>query len=71
MSDYDEAEAMRRAAREFASLTEAQKRTMRASQRSLESWIYRVAHAIARAIRAPFEWIADLIRGFIDGLLGR
>jgi len=71
MSDYyDEEEVRRRVAEEVNALTQAQLRTFARSRASMDSWIYRVAHAIGRIIGAPFRWIADLISGFLDGLLG-
>lgn len=68
--DYDDEELRRLVAEEVNALTRSQLRAMRESRRSMESWIYRAAHAIARIISAPFRWIADAIRGFFEGLFG-
>jgi hypothetical protein len=71
MSDYDdEDEVRRRVHEEVDSLTQSQLRTFALSRSSMESWIYKTARAIGRIISAPFRWIADIIRGFLDGLLG-
>jgi len=67
--DDDELEEIRRrVAEEVNSLTASQLRTFRHSRSSMESWIYKAANAIARIITAPLRWIADAIRGFLDGL---
>jgi hypothetical protein len=69
--DDDDDEAIRRRVEEeVTALTKSQLRTMRQSRQAMESWIYRTANAIARIITAPLRWIADAIRGFLDGLFG-
>lgn len=68
MSTYDEAEVRRRVQEEVDSLSDYQLQTFKRSKSSFESWIYRTAHAIGRALAAPIRWIMRLIEGFLDGL---
>ena len=70
MPTYDENEVRRRVQQEVDSLSDSELRTFRYSQSSLEQWIYRTAHAIGRMLSAPFRWVANLIRGLLDGLFG-
>lgn len=67
---YDDDEVRRLVADEVDALTDSELRTMRRSRQTRESWIYRTARAIGRLISAPFRWIADAIRGILDGLFG-
>lgn len=66
--DEDDLEEIRRSLKaELEDLASSQRRTIEKSERSRESWIFRVAEAIARIISAPFRWIVDVIRGLLDG----
>jgi hypothetical protein len=69
MSDEDE--IFRRVQKELRKLDDDRIERLATSEHSLRKWLYKVANKIARIIRAPFEWIAALIEGFVDGLLGR
>lgn len=71
MPTYDEDEVRRRVQQEVESLSDHELRTFRYSRSSLEDWIYRTARAIGRMLSAPFRWVANLIRGLLDGLFGR
>ena len=69
--DEEDLEEIRRSLQaELESLALSQRRTIQKSEKSRESWMFRVAEAIARIISAPFRWIVDSIRGFLDGLFG-
>ena len=67
MSAYDEDQVKKRVQEEVDSLSDSELRTFRYSQKSMESWIYRTAQTIGRILSAPFRWIADIIRGILDG----
>ena len=67
MSTYDEDQVRRRVLEEVDSLSDSELRTFRHSQKSMESWIYRTARTIGRILSAPFRWIADIIRGLLEG----
>lgn len=69
--DEEDLDEIRRSLQaELEAMSLSQQRTLQISEKSRESWIYRVARAIARIISAPFRWIADVIRGILDGLFG-
>lgn len=67
---YDEDEISQLVSDEVDALTDSELRIMRKSRQARDSWIYRTARAIGRIISAPFRWIADFIRGIIDGIFG-
>src|SRR5215207_659950 len=69
--DEEDLEEIRRALKsELEGLALSQRRTIERSEKSRESWIFRVAEAIARIISAPLRWIVDAIRGFLEGIFG-
>jgi len=70
MPSYDEDEVKRRVQEEVSSISDQELRTFRTSRQSMDSWIYRTARAIGRILSAPFRWVADIIRGILDGFFG-
>lgn len=70
MGTYDEDAVRQRVQAEVDSLSDYQLQTFRRSQSTLESWIYRTAHAIGRLLSAPIRWLVNLIKGLFDGFFG-